>query len=260
MSTPTQPYPSAPSSLGYAPQKSFLVTWLLSLLLGGLGIDRFYLGKVGTGILKLITLGGLGLWSLIDLILILSGAMRDRTGRPLDGYRQSRGVAWLVTGALVLFGVVLGGFAAAGAGGTVASVDDVSAPQIETAPAAEESSSAPTDLAPSAPAEPAPEQPAEWADVVNLQGSADKSSEVFELTGGEARLDYDFSGDPDFSIGAVYLLEEGTDLQADGGIPLVMVSEPEADSTALHKNAGRYYLHVTAANMDGWTVDIQEKR
>lgn len=259
MSIPTQHYPSAPTNTDYAPQKSFLVTWLLSLLLGGLGTDRFYLGKVGTGLLKLLTLGGLGLWALIDLILILSGAMRDRTGRPLDGYRQTRGLAWLITGALMLFGMVLGGVAAAGAGETVAS-PDVSAPQVEAAPAAEESVSAPTGPPPSAAAEPAPEQPAEWADVVTLQGTAGKSSEVFELTGGEARLDYDFSGDPDFSIGAVYLLEEGTDLQADGGIPLVMVSEPEADSTALHKNAGRYYLHVTAANMDGWTVAVQEKR
>ena len=50
------------------------VNWVLALLMsiffGGLGVDRFMMGKVGTGLLKLITLGGLGIWWVIDLILI----------------------------------------------------------------------------------------------------------------------------------------------------------------------------------------------
>ena len=50
--------------------KKWIVALLLSIFLGGLGIDRFYMGYVGTGILKLITLGGLGIWALIDIILI----------------------------------------------------------------------------------------------------------------------------------------------------------------------------------------------
>lgn len=50
--------------------KKWIVALLLSILLGVLGIDRFYMGYIGTGILKLITLGGLGIWWLIDLILI----------------------------------------------------------------------------------------------------------------------------------------------------------------------------------------------
>ena len=61
--------------------KDFVVLVLLSVLVGGLGIDRFYLGKYGTGILKLITLGGLGLWWLIDLILIVMGKMTDSEGK-----------------------------------------------------------------------------------------------------------------------------------------------------------------------------------
>ncbi len=48
----------------------WLACLLISIFLGGLGIDRFMMGKVGTGILKLITLGGLGIWWLIDVILI----------------------------------------------------------------------------------------------------------------------------------------------------------------------------------------------
>jgi TM2 domain-containing membrane protein YozV len=50
------------------------VNWVLvlvmSVVFGHLGVDRFIMGKVGTGILKLITFGGLGIWWLIDLILI----------------------------------------------------------------------------------------------------------------------------------------------------------------------------------------------
>ena len=66
-----------------APQspKSWLATLLLSIFLGELGIDRFYLGKIGTGILKLITLGGFGIWWLIDIILTIAGAATDKEGR-----------------------------------------------------------------------------------------------------------------------------------------------------------------------------------
>jgi TM2 domain-containing membrane protein YozV len=87
------------------PQKSFIATWLFAWLLGYLAIDRFYLGKIGTGILKLITAGGFGLWYLIDLILVLAGAQRDKQGRELAGYQQSKVIAWIVT--LVVF--ALGG-------------------------------------------------------------------------------------------------------------------------------------------------------
>lgn len=86
--------------------KSFLVTWLLSLFLGGLGIDRFYLGKTGTAVLKLLTCGGAGIWALIDLIIILAGRMRDRDGRLLRGVdnHTARVVAWIVSALVVLGG------------------------------------------------------------------------------------------------------------------------------------------------------------
>jgi len=49
---------------------SWILALLLSIFVGSLGIDRFVMGKVGTGILKLITFGGFGAWWLIDVILI----------------------------------------------------------------------------------------------------------------------------------------------------------------------------------------------
>ena len=53
---------------------------ILSVLLGGLGVDRFFSGHIGLGVLKLITFGGCGIWSLIDLIMIATGKFRDADG------------------------------------------------------------------------------------------------------------------------------------------------------------------------------------
>ena len=67
-------------------EKSRLVTTLLAFFLGELGGHRFHLGKVGTGILMLITAGGLGIWSLIDFIMAVCGRMRDKEGRLIKNW------------------------------------------------------------------------------------------------------------------------------------------------------------------------------
>lgn len=64
-------------------QKSWVIALLLCFFFGVLGVHRFYAGKVGTGILQLITFGGLGIWTLIDFILILVGSFKDKQGQPL---------------------------------------------------------------------------------------------------------------------------------------------------------------------------------
>ena len=122
--TPAQPLfeQYQPSFGQYQPlvgQKSFLATWLLSWLLGGLGIDRFYLGKIGTGILKLITAGGFGIWALIDLILVLTGNTTDKEGRPLDGFEEHKKVTRIVTIVLIVLGLISGGCSAAITAGNV---------------------------------------------------------------------------------------------------------------------------------------------
>ena len=60
--------------------KSKVVALILSIFLGELGIDRFYLGYIGTGILKLIICGGFGIWWLIDLIMIATGKLKPKDG------------------------------------------------------------------------------------------------------------------------------------------------------------------------------------
>ena len=63
--------------------KSKTTTLIISILLGELGIDRFYLGYIGLGILKFITLGGFGIWWIIDIISIATGKMKDSKGNAL---------------------------------------------------------------------------------------------------------------------------------------------------------------------------------
>lgn len=70
-------------SLFPAHGKSWLIALALCGCFGALGLHRFYVGKIGTGILQLVTFGGLGIWWLIDLILIAVGSFDDDRGQPL---------------------------------------------------------------------------------------------------------------------------------------------------------------------------------
>ena len=63
--------------------RSWVVTMLLALCFPLIGIHRFYTGHVLSGLLQLVTLGGVGVWWLLDVIRILFGSFRDSEGRPL---------------------------------------------------------------------------------------------------------------------------------------------------------------------------------
>lgn len=74
---PTKPVRTMPK------QRHYLATFFLSFLWGAFGVDRMYMGYWGLGILKLITLGGLGIWAFIDFIFVSTGFMKDRQGREM---------------------------------------------------------------------------------------------------------------------------------------------------------------------------------
>lgn len=100
-------------------QRHFLAVFFISFIWGSFGVDRMYLGKWGTGILKLVTFGGLGFWALIDLAIIMTGSMKDKQGREMlqvAEYKKfagrtvlifaiSLGLLVLVNGLLLILGI-----------------------------------------------------------------------------------------------------------------------------------------------------------
>ncbi|MCQ2739899.1 MAG: TM2 domain-containing protein [bacterium] len=80
--------------------KKFLDTLLLSWFLGSYGVHRFYTGYYAIGVIQALTLGGCGIWSLIDFISICFGNYKDANGVELEKYDRKLG--------LILFGVYLG--------------------------------------------------------------------------------------------------------------------------------------------------------
>lgn len=89
----------------FSKQRHFLAVFFISFMWGTFGADRMYLGKWGTGILKLVTFGGLGIWVIVDLILIMAGTMRDKEGREMLQFAEYKAFAYKT---VLIFAIALG--------------------------------------------------------------------------------------------------------------------------------------------------------
>lgn len=78
-----QPYPGYVGAYPMAERKDWLMTLLLCMFVGWLGIHRFYTGHTFIGVIQLLTLGGCYVWTLIDLIMIVTDNYKDANGFPL---------------------------------------------------------------------------------------------------------------------------------------------------------------------------------
>lgn len=182
-------FPAWTPQQGEESPKSFLLTWLFATLLGIFGADRFYLAKYASAIAKLLTLGGLGVWVMVDLGLLLFGEQRDRQGRQLRGYREQRAAALTVTGVFLVIGM---GAAVTG----IVSLPRVLEPSDRSTPA-------PTVAAPTA---------QEWAAKTfgdftprTFEGEGDGNFEIPEEMVGPAHALVTWKGDsdPEFTIRVV---------------------------------------------------------
>jgi TM2 domain-containing membrane protein YozV len=98
-------------STNYAPapqegNRNYIVTLLLAWFLGIFGIHRFYTGYILIGVIQLITGGGCGIWTLIDVISIAMNKYQDAEGNDLADYNPGCGMIALI---VIIVGFILGG-------------------------------------------------------------------------------------------------------------------------------------------------------
>lgn len=87
------------------PEKSFRAAWAWAVCLGYFGADRFYLGQKGTAWLKLLTVGGYGIWWVIDLFMLAKGKKKDVFGRLVAPSENDKTFMWLIAAGFALLAI-----------------------------------------------------------------------------------------------------------------------------------------------------------
>lgn len=194
----------------------------LSVFGGFLGLDRFYAGKPGTGILKLATAGGAGIWWISDIIAILTGRTIDSKGRRFMGERKQLAMAWVLTGTLFAGLAVPVGAAVPPATAAVAAVHDALFPKPAPVPT--------------------------WALLTEMRGSTDATS--VQVTGDKLRFTYDFPG-----AAYAYLQKDG-----DPAAPIVSVLLSDVATRGVKDIDATPGTYRVAVRTDGtaWSVKVEE--
>lgn len=213
----------------YVPDlKDFRVNWALSLVLGPLGVDRFHRGHYVTGVLKLLTFGGAGIWWATDQLAVASGRAVTRGDHPMTGRRSHRILAGAVSAAVI-----------AGAAATTV---------ITLAPRTDEAK----DLLIETVA-PEPPQPT-WEPLASLSGpKGTATSEPFSVTGDGVAFDYVLQ-----DAGFIYLLPADAAAVTEDMVP--MVSTLIADTgTITQVLAPGDYILVVKSPVKPWDVQISQR-
>ncbi|AEV98031.1 hypothetical protein A4D02_14670 [Niastella koreensis] len=99
-----------------------------------------------------------------------------------------------------------------------------------------------------------------WTELVTFKGSGIKKSAPFHLSGGKAKVKYDFkASDNDMGLFSFYVVPEGEDVMKDGGIPDAMTDKSESTETYITKGEGNYYISVNSAN-GNWNLTVEEEK
>ncbi|TDK24107.1 TM2 domain-containing protein [Arthrobacter crusticola] len=204
--------------------------WVLSLLGGFLGADRFYLRRPVSGLVKLLTLGGAGIWWAADVLAMALGSAVDGGGHPLAGRRGHRAAALGVSLMVILAAFTLASGPAltllrAGAGSAMTALSSV-LPTREPTP--------------------------RWTEVAALAGGPGRPvPEPFTLAGGAARIKYTLDGP-----GFIYLLEEGAHGVPEDEEPLISRLEAGSGTHTQRVDPGEWTLVVLPAETR-WSAIIE---
>lgn len=164
-------------------------------------------------------------------------------------YKKKR---WWLVG-LVLIAIIAGALGGGGDAGDDATATDDSSSQSSDSGKKDKAAAAPKEEAePTEEPEPKPK----WKTVGKLSGNTNKAGPDFQLNGCDTRMTYNVQG-AESTLVAFYVMDSGTQLMEDGGIPVASPTKSGPGETVIRKDEGDYYIEVVAANAD-WQVQVQE--